>query len=630
MAKGKGLNLPAAGGLVIFTLAAIALPQLLPLAALLFLYLLPGYLLIKILRVEANAFLTLALSILLSTMLSAHAIYWLSMLAGYGSASFYLFFILVSLAAAFVKGKPGLGAEGGMLPAALAAVTMLIIFFVLYNSMWVPTWQGVITGGWNYSDIFQHLAIIQTVNNGNFPPQEPMFAGVPLRYHWFIDLHTGIVAKLLGVFPAAVMVFEHALYTGCLSMLTFLLAFHFTKNRNASLLAALLMVFGGGFGYINLWNDLGTAPLPQLLASKSFDNDWKFFQVPSVLGGYLLVQRPQIIGIPAVAAVMLLVAMGYPRDRKLLLLAGLITGMLEPFQVHAFIAAVVISAAYAAYHHLAKRSLAHAENALLLFLPIILSVPFIFGATERAGAMGLGLGWIAPKEPLQFVLFYIVNFGLPFLLAAAGFVLSPPKERWPLAVWLFLMLLIPNLISLTATQWDMAKFFTYMWLPVCILAGALIARLPQPTWPAILTLCVLSPATILLYFLTTNSIGLGAGEVSAGEWMAANTPQLSVFITGTQHNSPVESVGGRLRIIGYLGWLGNYGLNYTPRVEDVRTIYCGPPDDAAQAMRKYNARYIYLSGHELGEFRCQMPFRQSQLFSLEFANREAEIYSLRQ
>ncbi len=647
MAKKAGLNLLAAGGLLVLTFASLLIQPLLPLAVLAFLYILPGYILIKLLRVEADALLTLALSLLLSAMVSAHAIYWLSMLFGYGSGAFYLFFVIVSLAALFVREPPDIIGKGFQAPAALALITMLVIFYVLYSSMWVPTEHGVITGGWNYSDIFQHLAIVQTVNNGNFPPQEPMFAGAPLRYHWFIDLHTAIAAKLLAVFPAAVMVFEHTLYTGVLSMLAFLLAFHFTKNRNASLIAALLVVFGGGFGYMNLWNDLRTAPLPQLLASKSYDNDWGFFQVPSVLGGYLLVQRPQIIGIPAVAAVMLLVASGYPRDWRRLLLAGLITGMLPPFQTHAFIASVAISLTYVAYYHAAKfasaiaasrrtaylqearRSLLHAEYAALLFLPILISVPFLLGASERTSSLGLGLGWIAPKDLVQFALFYAGNFGLPFLLAIAGFFLAPPKERWPLAIWMLLLFAIPNLINLTATQWDMAKFFTYMWLPVSIFAGVLISRIPQSFWVVILFFCMLSPVTILFYFLTSNSIGLSASELAAGDWIAANTPQLSVFITGTQHNSPVESVGGRMRIIGYLGWLNNYGLNYSPRVGDIRTIYCGPPDAAASAMRKYDARYIYVSGNERGEFRCGMPFTQSPLFKEEFKRGEAAIYSLR-
>lgn len=622
-------SLLIACGLLLLVLGSALFPPLLPLTVLLFLYLLPGYLIIKLLKIEGGAFQTLALSILLSALVSTHAIYWLSTLVGYGEPAIYLFFIICSLAAVLVREPPDLDGRGMKLPAALALATMLAIFYVLYYSMWLPSPAGVITGGWNYSDIFQHLAIIQTVNNGNFPPQEPMFAGVPLRYHWFVDLHTAVAAKLLGVFPAAVMVFEHALYTGALSMLAFLLAFHFTGNRNASLLAALLAVFGGGFGYINLWDDMKTAPLAQLLASKSYDNDWKFFQIPSVLGGYLLVQRPQIIGIPAIAAVMLLVASGYPNDWRKLLLAGLIIGMLPPFQTHAFLASVAVSLAYVAYHHAANRNLAGIKYAPLLILPLLISAPFLIGASERTGALGLGLGWIAPKEPVQFILFYAGNLGLPFLLAIAGIFLTAPKNKLLLALWLLLLFAIPNLINLTATQWDMAKFFTYMWLPVCVLAGALLVRIPQPLWPVIILFATLSPITIMAYFLTSNSLGLSNNELAAGEWIAANTPQLSVFITGTQHNSPVESVGGRLRIIGYLGWLGNYGLDYGPRVDDVRIIYCGHPDAAASAMQKYGARYIYMSGREQYEFQCGMPFMRSPLFNREFWSGDVAVYSLR-
>ena len=54
-------------------------------------------------------------------------------------------------------------------------------------------------GGWNWSDLLVHVAIGSSISAGNFPPEVPYFAGVPLTYHWFADFHGAIASTVAGL-----------------------------------------------------------------------------------------------------------------------------------------------------------------------------------------------------------------------------------------------------------------------------------------------------------------------------------------------------------------------------------------------------------------------------------------------
>src|SRR4030042_6541357 len=61
----------------------------------------------------------------------------------------------------------------------------------------------VITGS-NWQDTPLHYEIIESINNGNFPPQMPYFSGEKMSYHYFVDFHTAILEKVYGFLPTLV------------------------------------------------------------------------------------------------------------------------------------------------------------------------------------------------------------------------------------------------------------------------------------------------------------------------------------------------------------------------------------------------------------------------------------------
>ncbi|MDD5317935.1 MAG: hypothetical protein PHF51_04380 [Candidatus ainarchaeum sp.] len=643
--------------LLLLTLASLALPQLfLPIAVPAFLYVLPGYFLLRIIGARPSPLETVGLSVLLSLMGSTYAIYWMSLAFGYSSLTFYLFFALVSLAGFLVPVRldkaiiPKIAPvrlsaasvsralnEGGAVPLLLAALTMAVFGAILLASLWVPSGNGIITGGWNYGDYFIHSAVIQSVNHGNFPPEEPVYAGVPIAYHWFADLHTAIGAKLFGVFPRFIAILDSTIGVGLLSLFTYLLAMRFAGDRKAALVAAFLVIFAGGFGYLRLADEFGKAPVMELLKGDAFDNKGDFFALPSMLPGFLLPQRPIAFGLPALAAVALLVSTGYPGDLRRLLLAGIVLGMMPPFHYYAFLSAAVAAALYFAYYHVTEKTVQKIGNSLIVIaVSFAFAFPFLLSALGRAGGMlGFGFGWVALRDgafdPVYFVEFYAANLGLAALLAIPAIPLlfylkRDLKPAGFLALASLALFVLPNIATFSNTQWDMGKFFMCMAVFSSILAGITLSWANRWARVPLIAICCISPLLASVFFVTSGWVGLSSADVAAGEWILANTPENAVFASSTTHATPIDSYAGRLRVLGYQSWVTNYGLDFGSRHADLQALYCGPRDGAAAIMRKYGASYVYVSGYEAHEFGCIPGFQGVPGFTPGYGANGITIY----
>jgi hypothetical protein len=89
---------------------------------------------------------------------------------------------------------------------------------------------------------------------------------------------------------------------------------------------------------------------------------------------------------------------------------------------------------------------------------------------------------------------------------------------------------------------------------------------------------------------------LGWNEVDAADWIAANTPEGSVFVTNGWLNSPTDPAG-RLRVLTFTPYIANLGYSPDQRAATVNTIYCsGRADVAATLTRGLRATYLLDTG----------------------------------
>ena len=102
--------------------------------------------------------------------------------------------------------------------------------------------DGWVSGGWNWSDLLVHVAIGSSIAAGNFPPEVPYFAGVPLTYHWFADFHGAIASTVAGLDIIPVYFATSALFAAVLALVVWALAIRLTGDRRVATIATILVV----------------------------------------------------------------------------------------------------------------------------------------------------------------------------------------------------------------------------------------------------------------------------------------------------------------------------------------------------------------------------------------------------
>jgi hypothetical protein len=489
----------------------------------------------------------------------------------------------------------------------IATATGLVVLAVLSINGWSRTADGWVSGGWNWSDLLVHVAIGSSISAGNFPPEVPYFAGVPLTYHWFADFHGAVASTVAGLDIIPVYFASSALFAGVLALVVWALAKRLTGNARVAAIATILVVAGGGLGWIRLVGDLmaGAGNAIDLVSGTSYDNTWEagwpFFKIASIFGTGFLPHRATTLGLPGLVTAVLLVVQCLGRRPLGVLLAGVLAALLAPFQFFAFPATYLIVFLYVMSSG-AWLARTVARDAVLFLAPVILATPFIASAVllqSDVGAFRFVAGWGEARfgdGPAAVAFFYLTNLGIPFVLAiVAAFTARALPNRWFLVAWMVALFVVPNVVVVSAVEFDMNKYFQIMWIAVAILAAWLIRRWPRPLIAAVLLVSALSPALIAVWHVRSDTVAVGVAQETAARWIAANTPERSVFVTDAFINSPVD-LAGRLRISTFGPYVSNLGYDPAPREADTRAIYCDGPEVAAERMAKYRATYVLSSG----------------------------------
>jgi uncharacterized membrane protein len=197
---------------------------------------------------------------------------------------------------------------------------------------------------------------------------------------------------------------------------------------------------------------------------------------------------------------------------------------------------------------------------------------------------------------------------------------------------------VPNLFVTGGVEWDMAKFFAFLWVPAGVISALgvieIAEKLPKPAaWAILAAFFIISSLSSILtvaWWMQNRWIGLDGAQVAAGEWIAKNTPPGSVFVAAGNHNSPIDTVGVRYRVIGYdgSGWLNAIGgLNFARRAF-VQKAYCGSADESALAARGLNATYVFYGPVERQNYQCNGMLESNAAFRKVYSNSNVEIYKL--
>ena len=117
-----------------------------------------------------------------------------------------------------------------------------------------------------------------------------------------------------------------------------------------------------------------------------------------------------------------------------------------------------------------------------------------------------------------------------------------------------------------------------------------------------------------------------AREVQTAEFIKTETPEHSVFITGTQHLNPVSSLAGRTIVCGPDLWLYWHGFRTYERQDQLESFYADPTNHL-DLIAEYDADYIYISAYEQSNYDINLA-EFDALFEKIYENGPTTIYAV--
>jgi len=515
-------------------------------------------------------------------------------------------------------------------PWPLAAVVLVCGAWTVHflHQAYVYTPDGLYAGYVNiWGDWAAHLTFAGSFAYGhNFPPEYPVDPGHHLGYPFMIDF---LAANLvpLGSRLTSSLVMTSGLLGLVFPAVLYLAAQRFVAGRAAAILAVFVFLLSGGLGFVYLLGDLqhlGLAALVHLPREYTLNRDLNFQWLNPVLA-YLVPQRSTLFGfsLALIALVILWVAARSESGWQPFLFAGIVTGVMPIFHVHAYGTVVALSIFWAL--------LSRRIQWLGFFIPaLVIGAPILIWMWPPANTSVCGnnptlhgycfeVGWLSYLDwqhdlPIWFgrdwIWFWIKNTSVFIPLLVAGQILRSwiPTEfpKWFAPMWLWF--LVPNVIVLQPWDWDNTKFFVFWALLGSILVGALLARMfqrgPGSAIVASLLLVLLGLSGSLdLARASDYSVSAvqftDSGGLKVADWVRANTSPTALFVVADEHNSPIPTLAGRRVLIGYPGWLWTYGLpDYMQKGVDETLILKGDPA-ALDLVHRYGVDYVMIGPQEI-------------------------------
>ncbi len=490
----------------------------------------------------------------------------------------------------------------------------------------------------NLGDLPFHLQIVASFGwGGNLPPEDPTYAGTAFTYPFLADYLSGMLV-VLGASLREALLAPSLILGAALTGLLVRFGAAITRDRLAGWLTPVLVLLGGGLGWVVLLDDArksGAGILQTLLAPPHDytivgDAVWRWGNAITTL---LVPQRGLLLGLPLAVVVFTLLwhslsATATPETQRLrtirLGVAGLATGALVLAHTHSF--AVVLGTAFflgllfaewrngrlrAWALYLAAAALAAAPSALLLARG---------SATSAGSYFDIAIGWDhGQTDP---VTFWLLNTGLfiPLLVAALLVGRVPGGGGRPLVggrllrFWLpfAAWFIVPNVVRLAPWTWDNIKVLLYWWVgsaPLVALAIAALWRGRRRGAPRVVGR--LAAAGSLVVLLLAGSLDVwrvvsgrtdygqfDAGGVAFAERIRATVPARALVLHAPTWNPPVY-LTGRRSLLGYPGWMWSRGLASGDRERDIGLMYAGG-SDALQLMRNHGVDYVEVTPIERG------------------------------
>ncbi len=640
--------------------------HLLAVVGFLFIFFIPGVLIIEAFFKKLEPLEKIPLYIILSVLFSTYVVYFVASL--FKLNRFYVLFAMsIFLPLVFLidikKPKLTFFKEHTFIWV-VSILSLGIVFFALYPAIFTVYNNYVVLSAVNWQDTAMHIGIIESIAEGNFPPQAPYYAGKLMTYYYFSDFHSAIINVLKSEFFPRVLVYTNPIFIFTFAFSIYSFSYLLFKDKVAAIISSVIGAFFSNWIYIKFITDvnaqLGQRPIfiaiiDLLYRGYSIESNGLYQMAPMV--DYFLQNRPMMVGLPSVAIIAYVLSTGYEKkDYKRVLLAGVVTALVSKFQFFAFIVGFILFGLVNLLFFSIKGLRKNIELLIVFILPILIISPMFLG-TKTNGNSLINLveetfrfgNWNSDRSFHWHLSFILNNFGLPFvifLIAPVKVVLAKDfknKHFWYLFFFGLILFIIPYSVTFTIYEKDMFKFFYFMIIPVAVITGWVLSDLVkqkrilgQAVSIVVILTTISSSFLVVLWSVINKNQAYTLPEYEAGIWMRQQTPQKSVYVGLPTVHSPITQVAGRLRILSYINWPHSHGYNSGEdnvfvRSEEIEKFYSNPDNKAYLDLlkSKYSFDYIYYGNAEKREYpEAEANFDNSPYMRNVYTNEEVKIYEV--
>ncbi len=503
----------------------------------------------------------------------------------------------------------------------VVAVAVVILLVLAFGKVVVEA-GGTISTGYvnNLGDLPFHFQVTMSfAEGGNFPPEDPTYAGTGFAYPYMADflsaMFVGLGASLAEAFFIQNLVLGLAL-VAILYRFTSVL----TNDRVAAWIAPVLVLFSGGLGFVLLVGDVGGSERGLFDALGALPRDYTItgdgpYRWGNAITTLLVTQRSLLFGLPIALTVFILLRRMVQEPSgpavPTAVAAGILTGGLPLVHAHSFV--VVIGTAF--FIGLLFRQWRDRKTwpwAVYVLVALALALPQIWWSTKDSIAdagtfFGFEFGWDRRDEDP--IWFWLLNTGLFIPLAITG-VLWPARDGRPRPVDRTLLLfslaflvwfIVPNVAKLAPWVWDNIKVLFYAFVGFVPIVALVVARLLRGSraWAvggiAVLLVLTLAGGLDVWRVVSGQTVyqEFDADGIAIARVIRAETPSRALVLHAPTYDPPVF-LTGRRSLLGYTGYIWAHGLAYADREADIKKIYAGDPD-ADALLERYGIDFILVS-----------------------------------
>ncbi len=460
-----------------------------------------------------------------------------------------------------------------------------------------------------WSDFANHIPLIRSFSLGsNFPPQDPLYAGHAIRYHFIFYQFVGLLEKLGVRIDWALNLPSIIGFFVCL-----LAIYYFAKklfsSKAVGILSVLFFLFNGSLDFIYFFSKqpLSFRTPVQIITNTKFPSFGPYDSglVSAFWNLNIYTNQRHLAAAFALSLALIGLLISYAfNNRKPTVLTSIIVG-------------IILGASF--YFHLAVFLMTIIVVGCLFFLftelrlsaIIILVVTAIIAFPQylylKSGASGTPIlfapGYLVHDHltVLNFVTYWFYNLGLNLFLIPIGFFLAPKNVKKVFLAFLPLFI-IGNLFQFEPEMAANHKFFNYF-----VLIGSMMsASVLVTAWknkPAVRPVVVIFTFFLMLsgiidFFPIYNDTKIALADYPVNpdaNWIKNNTPPNSVFFN-TQYLYDSASIAGRKIFLGWPYFPWSSGFDTTTRSNGIKFVLSSNNSRTiCQFMLQHKLDYVFLT-----------------------------------